>query len=43
VIVDGKFSIDKRDPEAFYRGLAEHYLTGEAMSLTDLVVRDRLS
>lgn len=31
VIVDGKFSVDKRDPEAFYRGLAEHYLTGEAL------------
>lgn len=31
VIVDGKFSVDKRDPEAFYRGLADHYLTGEAL------------
>jgi PPOX class probable F420-dependent enzyme len=31
VIVDGKFSVDKHDPEAFYRGLAEHYLTGEAL------------
>jgi PPOX class probable F420-dependent enzyme len=31
VIVDGKFSVDPRDPEAFYRGLAEHYLTGEGL------------
>jgi PPOX class probable F420-dependent enzyme len=31
VIVHGKFSVDKRDPEAFYRGLAEHYLTGEGL------------
>jgi PPOX class probable F420-dependent enzyme len=31
VIVHGKLSVDKRDPEAFYRGLADHYLTGEAL------------
>ena len=31
VIVHGKFSVDKRDPQAFYRGLAEHYLTGDAL------------
>jgi len=31
VIVDGKFSVDSRDPTAFYRGLAEHYLTGEGL------------
>ena len=31
VIVHGKLSIDKRDPQAFYRGLADHYLTGEAL------------
>ena len=32
VIVHGKLSVDKRDPEAFYRGLAEHYLTGDALA-----------
>jgi PPOX class probable F420-dependent enzyme len=26
VIVRGKLSVEKRDPAAFYRGLAEHYL-----------------
>jgi PPOX class probable F420-dependent enzyme len=26
VIVSGKLSVDNRDPAAFYRGLAEHYL-----------------
>jgi PPOX class probable F420-dependent enzyme len=31
VIVHGKLSVDKRDPQAFYRGLADHYLTGEAL------------
>ena len=31
VIVHGKLSIDSRDPAAFYRGLAEHYLTGDAL------------
>jgi PPOX class probable F420-dependent enzyme len=31
VIVHGRLSIDTRDPVAFYKGLAEHYLTGEAL------------
>lgn len=31
VIVHGKLAIDTRDPVAFYKGLAEHYLTGEAL------------
>jgi PPOX class probable F420-dependent enzyme len=31
VIVHGKLSVDNRDPAAFYRGLADHYLTGEAL------------
>lgn len=31
VIVHGKLTVDNRDPAAFYRGLAEHYLTGEAL------------
>ena len=31
VIVDGKFSVDARDPAAFYRSLAEHYLTVEGL------------
>jgi len=33
VVVHGKMSVDKRDPAAFYRGLAEHYL--EAKSLVE--------
>ena len=32
VIVRGKLSIDKREPTAFYRGLAEHYLTGDSLA-----------
>ena len=31
VIVHGKLSVDNRDPAGFYRGLAEHYLTGEGL------------
>lgn len=31
VIVRGKLSVDNRDPAAFYRGLADRYLTGEAL------------
>ena len=31
VIVHGKLSVDNRDPAAFYRGLADHYLSGEAL------------
>jgi hypothetical protein len=31
VNVHGKLSVEKRDPQAFYRGLADHYLTGEAL------------
>jgi PPOX class probable F420-dependent enzyme len=31
VVVHGKLSIDNRDPAAFYRGLADHYLAGEAL------------
>ena len=31
VIVHGKLSVDNRDPAAFYRGLADHYLTGDAL------------
>lgn len=31
VIVHGKLTVDNRDPAAFYRGLAEHYLTGDAL------------
>lgn len=31
IIVHGKLSVDSRDPAAFYRGLAEHYLTGEGL------------
>lgn len=29
VIVNGRFSVDDRDPLAFYRGLAEHYFGPE--------------
>jgi PPOX class probable F420-dependent enzyme len=32
VIVHGKLSVDNRDPAAFYRGLAEHYLDGAALA-----------
>lgn len=31
VIVHGKLSVDTRDPVAFYRGLAEHYLGAEGL------------
>jgi PPOX class probable F420-dependent enzyme len=31
VVIHGKLSIDARDPAAFYTGLAEHYLTGDAL------------
>jgi PPOX class probable F420-dependent enzyme len=31
VTVHGRLSVDKRDPAAFYRGLAEHYLEGEGL------------
>jgi hypothetical protein len=29
VVVHGTLSVDNRDPAAFYRGLAAHYLEGE--------------
>jgi len=32
VIVHGKLSVDNRDPAAFYRSLAEHYLEGEGLA-----------
>jgi PPOX class probable F420-dependent enzyme len=32
VVVHGKFSVDQRDPAAFYRGLAEHYLEAESLA-----------
>jgi hypothetical protein len=32
VTVHGKLSIDNREPAAFYRGLAEHYLTGDSLA-----------
>ncbi|MGE0826586.1 MAG: PPOX class F420-dependent oxidoreductase [Candidatus Binatia bacterium] len=32
VVVHGKLSVDDRDPAAFYRGLAEHYLDGDALA-----------
>jgi PPOX class probable F420-dependent enzyme len=32
VVVDGKLSVDNRDPAAFYRGLAEHYLDAESLA-----------
>jgi PPOX class probable F420-dependent enzyme len=32
VIVHGILSVDERDPAAFYRALAEHYLVGEGLS-----------
>jgi len=32
VIVHGTLSVDNRDPAAFYRGLAEHYLEGEGLA-----------
>jgi PPOX class probable F420-dependent enzyme len=31
IVVHGKLSVDNRDPAAFYRGLADHYLAGEAL------------
>ena len=31
VVVHGKLSVDNRDPATFYRGLAEHYLAGDAL------------
>jgi len=31
VVVHGKLTVDSRDPASFYRGLADHYLTGEAL------------
>jgi PPOX class probable F420-dependent enzyme len=31
VTVHGKLSVDTRDPAAFYRALADHYLAGEAL------------
>ena len=27
----GKLSVDNRDPAAFYQGLADHYLAGDAL------------
>lgn len=32
VVVHGKLSVDNRDPAAFYRGLADHYLDGDALA-----------
>src|SRR5262245_27123882 len=32
VIVNGKLSVDNRDPAAFYRGLAERYLDAESLA-----------
>lgn len=32
VTVQGELSIDKREPAAFYRGLAEHYLMGDSLA-----------
>lgn len=32
VTIQGKFSVDQREPTAFYRGLAEHYLTGDSLA-----------
>jgi PPOX class probable F420-dependent enzyme len=32
VVVNGKLSVDNRDPAAFYRGLAERYLDAESLT-----------
>jgi PPOX class probable F420-dependent enzyme len=31
IVVHGKLSVDNREPAAFYRGLADHYLAGDAL------------
>ena len=31
IVVHGKLSVDNRDPAAFYQGLADHYLAGDAL------------
>jgi PPOX class probable F420-dependent enzyme len=42
VTIHGKFSIDNRDPAAFYRGLAEHYLTGDSLAAwKEMTVMDK--
>jgi len=42
VNVHGKFSVDTRDPAAFYRGLAEHYLTGDSLAAwKEMAVMDK--
>jgi PPOX class probable F420-dependent enzyme len=42
VTIHGKFSIDNRDPAAFYRGLAEHYLTGDSLAAwKEMAVMDK--
>ena len=42
VTIHGKFSIDNREPAAFYRGLAEHYLTGDSLTAwKEMAVMDK--
>jgi len=42
VTIHGKLSVDNREPAAFYRGLAEHYLTGDSLAAwKETVVMDK--
>lgn len=42
VTVQGELAIDNREPAAFYRGLAEHYLTGDSLAAwKEMAVMDK--